>query len=316
MQIGYKLSTEGFAPTEIIRQAVAAEQAGFDFVEISDHFHPWLDNQGHSGFTWSILGSIAAKTERVGLVTGVTCPTMRYHPAIIAQAAATMALISNGRFTLGVGAGENLNEHIIGEGWPGARIRHRMLREALEIIRLLWQGGYKSYDGEFLNLEDAQVFDLPETLPRIVVASGGKASARIAAELGDGIFATEPRADLVEGYAAAGGAGVRYAEVPLAYASSPGDAAAAVLEKEPWFATGWPVMSELPNPKNFTAASSTVREEDVLQQFACGPDVERHLEVVGQFTEAGFDHLVLHNGGPDPDAFLEFFAGELGPRLA
>ena len=316
MQLGYKLSTEGFSPQEIIRQAVAAEQAGFDFVEISDHFHPWLDNQGHSGFTWSILGSIAAKTSGVGLMTGVTCPTMRYHPAIIAQAAATMALISDGRFTLGVGAGENLNEHITGEGWPAARIRHRMLREALEIIRLLWQGGYRSYDGEFLSLEDAQVFDLPDTLPQLVVAAGGQASVSLAAELGDGLMATEPRPELVEGYTGGGGAGPRYAEVPLAFAASAGDAAAAVLEKERWFATGWPVMSELPNPKNFKAASSTVREEDVLQQFACGPDVERHLEVVGQFTEAGFDHLVLHNGGPDPDAFLEFFAGELGPRLA
>ena len=314
--IGYKLSTEGFGPSEIIRQAVAAEQAGFDFVEISDHFHPWLDRQGHSGFTWSILGAIAARTTRVGLVTGVTCPTMRYHPAVVAQAAATMSLISSGRFTLGVGAGENLNEHIIGEGWPTARIRHRMLREALEIIRLLWQGGYHSYDGEFLQLADAQVFDLPDELPKIVVAGGGKAAATIAAELGDGIFATEPRPDLVSAYAGAGGDGVRYAEVPLAFAASETDAAAAVLEKEPWFATGWPVMSELPNPKNFEAASSTVREEDVLKQFACGPDVERHLEVIGQFRDAGFDHLVLHNGGPDPDAFFEFFAGELKPRLA
>jgi G6PDH family F420-dependent oxidoreductase len=315
MQFGYKLSTEGFAPEEIIRQAVAAEQAGFDFVEISDHFHPWLDNQGHSGFTWSILGAIAAKTERVGLVTGVTCPTMRYHPAIIAQAAATMALISGGRFTLGVGAGENLNEHIIGEGWPVARIRHRMLREALEIIRLLWQGGYHSYDGEFLQLADAQIFDLPETLPQIVVAASGQASTSIAAELGDGLFATEPKPELVEQYTSKGGNGVRYAEAPLAFAPSDTDAAAAVLEKESWFATGWPVMSELPNPVNFASAGSTVRAEDVLKQFACGPDVERHLEVIGQFTDAGFDHIVLHNGGPDPDGFLEFFAGELKPRL-
>ena len=313
---GYKLSTEGFAPEEIIRQAVAAEEAGFDFVEISDHFHPWLDRQGHSGFTWSILGAIAAKTDHVGLVTGVTCPTMRYHPAIIAQAAATMALISGGRFTLGIGAGENLNEHIVGEGWPASRIRHRMLREALEIIRLLWQGGYHSYDGEFLQLEDAQVFDLPETLPEIVVAASGKASTAIAAELGDGLFATEPKPELVEQYRAKGGDGVRYAEVPLAFAPTPSEAAQAVLEKEPWFALGWKVMSELPNPTNFQSASTTVREEDVMKQFACGPDVARHVEVANQFTDAGFDHLVLHNGGPDPDGFFDFFANELKPQLA
>jgi len=314
-QLGYKLSTEGFAPSEIIRQAVRAEEAGFDFVEISDHFHPWLDNQAHSGFTWSILGAIAAKTERVGLVTGVTCPTMRYHPAVIAQAAATVALISDGRFTLGVGAGERLNEHVIGRDWPAARKRHRMLREALEIIRLLWSGGYHSYDGEFLHLEDAQVFDLPETLPVIAVASSGSASVSLAAELGDGLFATEPKSELVDEYRAKGGAGPRYAEAPLAFASTVDEAAQAVLEKEPWFATGWPVMSELPNPVNFASATTTVRQEDVVQQFACGPDVDRHLEVIGQFTAAGFDHLVLHNGGPDPDAFFDFFERELRPRL-
>jgi len=316
MRFGYKLSTEGFGPAEIIRQAVRAEDAGFDFVEISDHFHPWLDEQGHSGFTWSILGAIAARTERVGLVTGVTCPTIRYHPAIVAQAAATMALISDDRFTLGVGAGENLNEHVVGRGWPSARRRHEMLREALEIIRLLWSGGYHSYDGVHLQLEDARVFDLPETLPVVAVATSGPESVAIAAELGDGLFATEPRADLVDGYRSAGGTGPRYAEAPLAYASSPEEAARAVLEKERWFATGWKVMSELPNPVNFAAASATVREDDVFEQFACGPDPERHLAVVGQFADAGFDHVVLHNAGPDPDGFIDFFAGELAPRLA
>jgi len=315
MQLGYKLSTEGFSPQEIVRQAVRAEQAGFDFVEISDHYHPWLDNQGHSGFTWSILGSIAAKTERIGLATGVTCPTIRYHPAIVAQAAATTALLSDGRFTLGIGAGEQLNEHVVGRGWPAARIRHAMLREALEIIRLLWSGGYRSYDGEYLQLEDARVFDLPETLPVIAVAASGSASVTIAAQLGDGLFATEPKPELVEEYGAKGGAGPRYAEVPLALASTPEQAAAAVLEKERWFATGWKVMAELPNPANFASATTTVREEDVLAQFACGPDPERHLEVIAQFTDAGFDHIVLHNAGPDPDAFQDFFAQELRPRL-
>lgn len=316
MQIGYKLSTEGFGPEEIVRQAVRAEEAGFDFVEISDHYHPWLDVQGHSGFTWSILGAIAAKTERVGLVTGVTCPTMRYHPAIIAQAAATMALISDGRFTLGVGSGERLNEHVVGRDWPAVSKRHAMLREALEIIRLLWSGGYRSYDGRYLQLEDARVFDLPGTLPLIAVAASGPASVSIAAELGDGLFATEPEPGLVAGYRARGGDGPRYAEAPLSYAATPEEAAAAVLEKERWFATGWKVMSELPNPVNFDSATTTVREEDVLEQFACGPDPDRHLAVIGQFTDAGFDNLVLHNAGPDPDAFMAFYAEQLRPRLA
>src|SRR6201992_157318 len=200
MQIGYKLATEGFGPKELIRQAVLAEQAGFDFVEMSDHYHPWVEAQGHSAFTWNLLSAIAMKTERSGLPTGVTCPSMRYHPAIIAQAAATMAIVSDGRFTLGVGAGERLNEHVTGEGFPARRVRHERFREALEIIRLLWQGGYRSYDGKHLKLEDARGFDLPDELPVIAVAASGPQSARIAAELGDGLFAVDPDGDLVAGW--------------------------------------------------------------------------------------------------------------------
>lgn len=178
MKIGYKLAAESFGPEELVRQAVLAEQAGFDFVEMSDHFHPWLDVQGHSPFAWTVLGAIAAKTERIGLATGVTCPTVRYHPAIIAQAAATLALLSDGRFTLGVGSGERLNEHVTGEGFPNSVAeRHTRLREALEIIRLLWSGGYRSYDGRYLKLDDARVFDLPQELPEIAVAAGGPAAA-------------------------------------------------------------------------------------------------------------------------------------------
>jgi len=315
MQFGYKLATEGFSPAELVRQAVRAEEAGFDFVEMSDHFHPWLETQGHSGFTWSMLGAIAAKTERIGLATGVTCPTMRYHPAIVAQAAATMALLSDGRFTLGVGAGERLNEHVVGLGWPGVRTRHAMLREALEIIRLLWEGGYRSYDGEYLQLEDARIFDLPDTPPPIAVAAGGPASVRIAAELGDALFATEPKAELVETYEQHGGTGPRYAEVSLAYARTPEEGARAALKTNRWALTGWPVMSELPNPASFDATSRTVREEDVLAQFACGPEPQRHLEAIEAFTSAGFDRIVLMDAGPDPEGFIDFFAEELRPRL-
>lgn len=159
MQLGYKLFAEAYSPQEMVRQAVRAEEVGFDFVEISDHFHPWLDNHGHSGFAWSILANVAARTERVQLATGVTCPFIRYHPAVIAQAAATTALLSEGRFVLGVGSGERLNEHVVGRGWPAVSERHAMFRESLEIIRLLWSGGYHSYDGRYLKLEDAQVFE-------------------------------------------------------------------------------------------------------------------------------------------------------------
>ncbi len=311
MQIGYKIATEAFTPRQVVEQAVAAERAGFDFVDLSDHYHPWLEAQGHSAFTWSMLGAIAVQTERIGIVTGVTCPFFRYHPAVIAQAAATVALLSDGRFTLGIGSGERLNEHVVGRPFPAVRVRHEMLREAIEIIRLLWQGGYQSYDGKHLQLEDARVFDLPETLPLMPVAAGGPRAARLAAELGDGLFVTEPRADLVEAYRGAGGSGPLYCEAPLAWAPDEDTAAQTLLETSRWALTGWKVMSELPNPVNFDAASATVRKEDVVQHFACGPDVGRHLEVVQSFVDAGYDHVVLMNAGPDSDGFLDFFTREL-----
>jgi G6PDH family F420-dependent oxidoreductase len=315
MEIGYKLALEAYGPGELVRQAVAAERAGFDFVEISDHFHPWLDDQGHSAFAWSVLGAIAARTERIGLATGVTCPYLRYHPAIVAQAAATVALLSGGRFTLGVGAGERLNEHVVGREFPAVRVRHRMLREALEVIRLLWSGGYQSYDGRYVQLVDARVFDLPEQPPAIAVAASGPASARIAAELGDGLFATEPKPGIVERYRKAGGTGPRYAEVPVAWAADERTAAQAVLATTRWAVTGWKVMSELPNPANFAAATTTVTEQDVAAQFACGPNPARHLAVAQQFVDAGFDRLVLLNAGPDPDGFFGFFTDSLADPL-
>ncbi len=315
MQIGYKLATEAFSPTEIVRQAVAAEQAGFDFVEMSDHFHPWLETQGHSGFTWSMLGAMAARTERVGLVTGVTCPSFRYHPAIVAQAAATVALLSDGRFTLGVGAGERLNEHIVGTHFPAVGERHKVFREALEIIRLLWQGGYQSYDGRFLKLEDAQVFDLPKTLPPIIVAGSGPASLAIAKEYGDGVFATDPDVSLVDGIRAEKPAAPCYAEVALAWAPSVDAAAQEAHAKNRWAVGGWKVMAELPNPVNFEAAATTVTLDDVKDNFACGPDVAVHVEAARPYVDAGYDHLVLLNAGPDPDGFLRFFTDELGPAL-
>lgn len=315
MKIGYKLIAEAYPPKEIVRQAVRAEQAGFDFVEVSDHYHPWLESHDHSGFAWSMLAAAAAQTERIELATGVTCPFIRYHPAIVAQAAATTAVLSDGRFTLGVGAGERLNEHVVGQGWPAVATRHEMLREALEIIRLLWSGGYRSYEGKHLRLEDARVFDLPETSPRVVVAAGGKASARIAAELGDGIFATEPEASVVDAYAEAGGGGPRYAEVPLSWAPDEADAVKSAHDTFRFGIIGWKLMSELPNPTNFEAATKFVSEDHMRQQFACGPDVSRHVEVAQQFADAGFDHLALIDAGPDPDGFFEFFASELAEPL-
>jgi G6PDH family F420-dependent oxidoreductase len=315
MRYGYKLSAEGFGPKDLIQQAVRAEQAGFDFVEISDHYHPWLDEQGHSPFAWTVLGAIAARTERIGLATGVTCPSVRYHPAIIAQAAATLAIVSDNRFTLGVGAGERLNEHVIGQGFPAVRERQERLREALEIINLLWQGGYQSYQGKYLQLEDARVFDLPDRLPVIAAAAGGKDAATLAGTHATGLFATEARDDLVQAYAAAGGTGPKYAEVPMAWATTEEAAIEEALRTTRWAVTGWKVMSELPNPANFDAASKTVTADDIRGQFTVGPDPEPYVEAVQKYADAGFDHIVLQNAGPDPDGFIDFFAKELKDKL-
>ena len=315
MRLGFKLIAEAFPPTEIVDQAVRAEQAGFDFVEVSDHFHPWVSEHEHSGFAFSMLGAAAARTERIELATGVTCPFIRYHPAVVAQAAATLALLSDGRFTLGIGAGERLNEHVVGRGWPAVSVRHEMLREALEIIRLLWSGGYHSYDGKHLRLEDARVFDLPDTPPRIAVAAGGPAAARIAGELGDALFVTEPREELLTTYREAGGQGPGYAEVPLAWAPTEEQGAESARRLFRFGITGWKVQAELPNPVNFDAATKLVTADHMREQFGCGPDVARHVEAAKDFLDAGYDHLALINAGPDMDGFFEVWSKEILPRF-
>ena len=317
MQIGYKLFAEAFPPAELIRQAVRAEAAGFDFVEVSDHYHPWLPEHGHSPAAWSVLPAIAVRTERIQLGTGVTCPFLRYHPAIVAQAAATTACLAPGRVFLGVGTGENLNEHVVGRGWPPVAVRREMLREAVEIIRLLWSGGYRSYRGRHLTLESARVFDLPEPLPEIIVAAGGPCAATLAAEVGDGLFAVADDAVLTAAYRGAGGSGPRYAEVPLAWAPNEDTAAASAHRLFRFGDGGWPVTVELPNPDNFAAATRHVPIEAMRASFACGPDAAVHLAMARRFADAGFDHLALINAGPDPDGFMDFFATELsGPLRA
>ena len=315
MKIGFKLMAEAYGPLELVRQAQRAEAAGFDFVEISDHYHPWIYSQGHSPFAWSVLASIAARTERIELATGVTCPTMRYHPAIIAQAAATTQILADGRFVLGVGSGERLNEHVTGAGWPSVDVRQAMLEEALEVISLLWGGGYQSYDGRYYTVSDARLFDLPDEPPPIVVASGGSRASALAARAGDGLFATDPDSELIAAYHDAGGAGPLYCEVPIAYADSEAQGAESAHGVARFGALGWKVMSELPNPINFEAATEHVTVETMRESFACGPDIDRHREVFGQFRDAGFDHLALMSAGPDIDAFLDFYEAELGDAL-
>ncbi len=310
-KIGFKLLAEVYGPREIVRQAIAAERAGFDFVEISDHFHPWLYSHKHSGFAWSMLAAIAVQTDRLELATGVTCPFIRYHPAIVAQAAATTQILAGGRFTLGLGTGERLNEHITGAAWPSAHVRQDMLRESIEAIRMLWTDGYHSYRGEHITIDDARVFDLPDQLPPIVVAAGGCDAAAVAAQAGDGLFATEPRSDLESAYRAAGGSGPRYGEVPMAWATDVAAAVDSAHEKFRFGLTGWKVQAELPNPINFEAATASIRKSDVADAMSCGPDLAAHVEGARRFVDAGFDHLALINAGPDVDGFFDVCASEL-----
>jgi G6PDH family F420-dependent oxidoreductase len=312
---GYKLMSEEHGPEALVRNAGRAEAAGFDFVAISDHVSPWLDSQGHSPYAWSVLGAIAARTERIGITTAVTCPTMRYHPVVVAQAAATVALLSRGRFSLGLGSGENLNEHVVGRAWPAPRVRQAMLNEAIDVIRLLFEGKEVSFDGQHVAVDRAKLWDLPAQPPTLLVAAGGPNAAQLAAEKNAGLFATEPRPELTRAYAQAGGQGPRYAEVPLCWAPSEQEAARTAHERFRFGVPGWSVMTDLATPKAFEAATQTVRLDDVQKQVACGPDPERHITAVREFVSAGFTHLTLVGVGPDQEGFLRFWQDELAPRL-
>ncbi|HYG84973.1 MAG TPA: TIGR03557 family F420-dependent LLM class oxidoreductase [Azospirillum sp.] len=315
IKLGYKLMSEEHGPTELVRNAAHAEQAGFDFAAISDHFFPWLEEQGHSPFAWSVLGALANATHRIGLMTSVTCPIMRYHPAIIAQGAATMGLLSANRFTLGLGAGERLNEHVVGAGWPGARERHERLSEAVEIIQGLLAGTLTNYRGQYFRLDHARLFDRCDPKPVVAIAAGGPEAARLAGLKGDGLVVTEPRADLIETFVAAGGSGPRYAEVALCCAAREEDAQQTAHRYFRWAVPGWPVMAELPHTGSFAAASKHVSAEAVAQLVSCGPSAERHLKAIDRYVQAGCDHIILLQVGPDQDYFLDLFERELAPAL-
>lgn len=315
LKLGYKLMSEEHGPNELVRNAKRAEDGGFDFAAISDHFFPWVDEQGHAPFAWSVLGAAAVATSRLGLMTAVTCPTMRYHPAIIAQAAATVALLSNDRFVLGLGAGERLNEHIIGEGWPGRVERHERLVEAIDIIKGLLAGDLQNYAGAYLTLDHAWLYDRPERRPPVIVAAGGPDASGIAGRQADGLIATEPRADLIEAYTAAGGKGPRYCEIAVCYGASEEKARETAHHYFRWSHGGWPVMAELPNPEGFAAATKSVSPEDIAELVSCGPSADKHLQAIDKYVQAGFDHIILTQVGPEQEPFIEFFQRELAPAL-
>ena len=315
-EFGYTLYCEGNDPASLVRQAVAAEDAGFDFLVISDHYHPWLTSQSHSAFAWSVLGAVAQATERIELATMVTCPIMRYHPAIVAQMAATVAVLSDERFTLGLGAGERLNEHVVGRGWPPVDVRHEMLREAVGVIRQLWDGGSVTHRGEHFVVEDARVFDLPRRRIPTYVAAGGPVAAELAADIADGVCATEPDEKIVAAYLEAGGdpAGI-WGQVVLAWAGDEEQGLADAHAQFRFAAGGWKVQSELPNPVNFDAATATIAPEGLADLISAGPDADRHAAAVREFADAGFEHIAVAYPGSDVGGFMEFWRERLQPAV-
>ena len=285
LKLGYKLMSEEHGPMDLVRNAQRAVQVGFHFAAISDHFFPWIEEQGHSPLAWPVLGAIANATRHLGLMTAVTCPTMRYHPAIVAQGAATLALLSGDRFTLGLGSGERLNEHITGAGWPGLVERHERFYEAIEIIQGLLTGELQNYRGKHLQLDKAKLYDRPDSKPPVVIAAGGPKAARFAREKGDGLMATEPRKDIVEAF---GRKGPRYAEVAMCCAKDEDDARTTAHKYFRWSMTGWPVQAELLDTQGFAAASEHIAPEAVAEKISCGPSAEKHLKAIRTFTQAGF----------------------------
>ena len=314
-EYGYALSSEEHAPDDLVRYAQQAEATGFSFAAISDHFHPWVDQQGHAPFVWSVLGAISHATTNLKLGTGVTCPTVRIHPAIIAQAAATVAAMMPGRFFLGVGSGENLNEHILGDHWPPAPVRQDMLGEAVAVIRQLWEGGYQSFDGAYYTVENARIYTLPEEPPPIIMAAGGPAAATLAGATADGLWTVAPEAELIEKFTEAGGSGPKYGQVTACWAPDEDAAKKTAYEWWPNAGIGGELSQELPLPRHFEQAAKLVTPEDLAEKLPLGPDPDRHLEAIKAYVDAGYDHVYIHQIGPDQDGFFDFFTRELAPRL-
>jgi G6PDH family F420-dependent oxidoreductase len=311
MELGYALSSEEHTPRDLVRDARRAEEAGFTYALISDHFHPWVDRQGQSPFVWSVIGAIAASTSTLRLGTGVTCPTIRIHPAIVAQAAATVASLMPGRFFLGVGTGENLNEHVLGDRWPSASERREMLEEAIAVMRRLWEGDLCSFEGKHYTVTDARIYTLPDDEIEVVVAAGGPEASELAGRVGDGLVATSPDRELVDAFLRAGGSGPRYGQLTVCWSESEAEARRTALEWWPNGGLQGPQSQELPLPAHFEDAARMVTEEDVAETVVCGHDVHVHLDAISEFAEAGFDHVYVHQVGPDQEGFIRFYEREI-----
>ncbi|MEV4437156.1 LLM class F420-dependent oxidoreductase [Streptomyces sp. NPDC049585] len=317
VQFGYTMMCEQAGPRELVSHVVGAEEAGFDFSVISDHYFPWLSSQGHSPNAWAVLGAAAQATSRIPLMTYVTCPTVRYHPAVVAQQAATVQLLSGGRFRLGLGSGENLNEHVVGGGWPTVRVRQEMLEEAVGIIRGLFEGRTLTHHGPHYDVEHAKLWDVPEQPPPIGIAVSGERSCRLAGHLADLVIAVEPKKELLESFDRHGGAGKpRVGQVPVCFDADRDAAIERAHEQFRWFGLGWDVNSELPHDRAFAAATQFVTKDDVAQAIACGSKVDDFVEAVKPYVEAGFTEVALVQiGGRHQEPYLEWARAELLPAL-
>jgi len=312
---GYTLSSEEHAPATLLRNAQRAEDAGFDFVSVSDHYHPWVQAQGHSPFVWSVLGAIAASTSTLRVGVGVTCPTIRIHPAVIAQATATTALLFEGRFFFGVGTGEALNEHVLGHRWPRPEVRLAMLEEAVDVIRALWRGDTVDHHGDFYEVDNARLFDPPDEAPPIVVSGFGPEAVRLAARIGDGYWGHSPDPEPLAEFAQAGGVGPRYAQLNVCWAEDATVARKTVHEIWPNGGIPGQLAQDLPTWTHFEQAAELVTEAVATESVPCGPEVGPVVESVRRYLDAGYDHLYFHQIGPDQDGFLRFWADELQPAL-
>jgi coenzyme F420-dependent glucose-6-phosphate dehydrogenase len=316
--LGFSLSSEEHPPKELVRQARCAEQAGFPFAMISDHFHPWTNRQGHSPFVWGVLGAIAQTTERIQIGTAVTCPSVRIHPAVIAQAAATAAAMLPDRFMLGLGSGENLNEHITGAKWQPPKVRLEMFEEAIEVIRAMWSGEWQSYYGKYFTVENARVFDRPEKLPPMLIAASKKGSASLAGRVGHGLISTKPDRSLVDAFELAGGQGkARYGQIAVCWSRDEKEAMHRAREIWPNALVSGEATSELPLPRHFEQLTKDAKDEDIEQSgyVVCGPDPRKHLEAIRKYTEVGFDHVFIHQIGPVHDEFFRFYQDEILPAF-
>lgn len=315
MRIGYFLLTEEFEPAELLAQAWAAEQAGFDALWISDHYHPWNDTQGQSGFVWSLIGALSQSCD-LPVTTAVTCPTMRIHPAVLAQAAATSAVLCQGRFVLGVGSGEALNEHIFGDAWPNSDVRLEMLEEAVDVMRALWAGGFVNHRGRHYTVEQARIYTRPEAPPPVYVSGFGSKATTLAGRIGDGYISTGPAGDLVREFRESGG-GDKPAQGAFKACFAPTTDEAVDIAHQTWPNAGLPgeLSQVLASPRHFEQASQLVPRDTIREQMVCGPDPAPHLEQIEQYAKAGFDEVYVANIGPHRDGFFDLYASEVFPRL-